>query len=564
MLFGSDFLTIYLPFKVFARHMFFVYHDLPLWMPNIFFGMPIYASSSLLYFYPTDFLFMLLPIPLQYTYAPDVMIHMLAAGAGMYLFLRSMGMEKNSGLLGGLFVMMSGFLVSFAIAGHINNIKAGSLIPFVFYFGNMGIRNKKVSYFLACGLVMALQIFATGMQIMAYTFMAFAMYVLYVIIFEEKETKSRLYFLFMLLLAGLFSVLFSAAQFFPSFQYKDYSWRGNFTYNDFISWSMNPKELITMILPQFFGLTSENYRGYMSLSMTTYYMGILPLLFVPFAFLTRKHKKMMIFIAAAAAFFFLLSFGGYTPLYKLFYHVPVFNQFRNPSRFIYVASFLIVIMAASGLNSVINIAGDKNYNSGFKASPVLKVWKYWVIVLATVAAAAAVILLNENMITGIITSSYRDAKNAEMPLGIVSAAVDTLKNDLLWMAGAVIIAALMVYLFARRRLKSAFIFIAILACFHFADTYRIERNFVKTGDYSNFVSGNDAVSGILKQDKEPGRVADFGFLWGPNKALYSNLETVKGLHGLVPLLFINMENKQLFNLINLNRAFNIKYNITAD
>ncbi|HNZ29872.1 MAG TPA: hypothetical protein PKJ42_07765, partial [Candidatus Goldiibacteriota bacterium] len=89
ILFGHDFLSVYLPFKMFAQKAVFTFGQLPLWMPDLFFGAPGIASSSMIFYYPTDLLFMLLPFPLQNTYAPDVIIHLAAAFAGTYLFLKA-------------------------------------------------------------------------------------------------------------------------------------------------------------------------------------------------------------------------------------------------------------------------------------------------------------------------------------------------------------------------------------------------------------------------------------------------------------------------------------------
>ena len=87
-LFGHDAVNIYLPFRVFAKDIFFQYGQMPVWMPNIFMGIPLIASSSLLYFYPTNLLFMILPFPLEQTLTVDIIIHMFVAGWGTYLFLK--------------------------------------------------------------------------------------------------------------------------------------------------------------------------------------------------------------------------------------------------------------------------------------------------------------------------------------------------------------------------------------------------------------------------------------------------------------------------------------------
>ena len=38
ILFGHDTINIYMPFKIFAKEVTSKFHDIPLWMPNLFFG----------------------------------------------------------------------------------------------------------------------------------------------------------------------------------------------------------------------------------------------------------------------------------------------------------------------------------------------------------------------------------------------------------------------------------------------------------------------------------------------------------------------------------------------
>jgi hypothetical protein len=82
-LFGADTFSLHLPFFLFAKKIWMTYHELPLWMPGIFMGMPAIDSTNLIYFYPTNLLFILLPLPAEQLYAVDQMIHMAAAALGI-------------------------------------------------------------------------------------------------------------------------------------------------------------------------------------------------------------------------------------------------------------------------------------------------------------------------------------------------------------------------------------------------------------------------------------------------------------------------------------------------
>jgi hypothetical protein len=145
-LFGADTFSLHLPFFLFAKKTWMTYHELPLWMPGIFMGMPAIDSTNLIYFYPTNLLFILLPLPAEQLYAVDQLIHMAAAAFGMYLLLIRHKMAAQAAFFGAVFYMLSGPLVSFAYNGHWPDIKALALAPFVLYFINRGVADKKIFY----------------------------------------------------------------------------------------------------------------------------------------------------------------------------------------------------------------------------------------------------------------------------------------------------------------------------------------------------------------------------------------------------------------------------------
>ncbi|MCE5299674.1 MAG: YfhO family protein [Spirochaetia bacterium] len=550
VLFGTDMFTIYLPFKIFAKQMLTQYADLPLWMPHLFFGVPLLASSSLLYFYPTDLIAMFLPIEPQYLYVPDMMIHMFLAFLGMFLYMRQTGARREAALFAGTVFMVSGFMMSYIYVGHWNNIKAGALIPLIFYFTEKGLSEKRLLHLLNAGIFLALQVLATGMQIMAYTLLGTGLLAVYRA-WQSRSEKGAMPKLLMLFAASVAAAaVFSALQLLPSLPYTDFSWRGSFTYNDFISWSIHPLETLSFILPQVFGLSDRTYFGGMPFNLTTYYFGIIPLLFVPFAFMGKKRKEAL-FLSAASVLFLILAFGGFTPLYKIFYYVPIFKQFRNPSRFIYVMTFFVTVLSGMGLNAVLEAAADKN-DGGAK--------KFFRAVSITAGALALFFLvMAAGPVTGFVSGLYRAIKGAAIPAEIAVKVSGMARADMLAFAALAAAFLLVVWLMLSGRLKSALAAALLLCVLNFADVYRIEKKFVIMDDYSKYVQAKDPVADVLRQDKDIYRAADFSFAWGPNRNVYHGIEGVKGMHGLIPSDYMNMEQSGIFNILGADRYFNIKY-----
>ena len=559
ILFGTDTIGIYHAFRVFAERLFGQSGAMPVWMPHIFLGVPLIASSSLLYFYPTDFIFLFLPGAPEATYTIDIIIHMAAAAAGVFLFLRRIPVGRNAALFAASAIMVSGYLISYIYVGHWNNIKAGALIPFVFYFTHRAITEKKFFYAASAGLIMAFQVLATGMQVMAYTFIGAGLYAAYYLVFEEKNKKARIKTAAVILAASLAAVLLSAAQFLPSLEYKDYSWRGDFSYGHFISWSLHPLEAITFLLPGLFGLYGKTYFGSMPFNLTTYYLGLIPFLLTPFAFLPGKNRKFSLFAGAAALLFLVLSFGGFTPLYRLLYHIPVLNQFRVPSRYLYVFTFFIIALAAIGLNNIFSAEKDKDY----KKSVYYRLWKreflilggvYLVFFLALAAGGAG----------GIVEAASGMLRGRAVDAGLKRQAAEMIRGDIAWFIGVSFLFAITIFAVITGRLKNYLAAAMVLLVINFADAYRIDKNFIRYDDYNTIINPNNPITAFFDSRRGIYRVAGLDRAAGPNKGIYYDIETTGGNHGLAPARTMKMKKAGFFSRLDINRIFNVKYYVSQN
>ncbi|HXB97413.1 MAG TPA: hypothetical protein VNZ54_05125 [bacterium] len=164
-----------------------------------------------------------------------------------------------------------------------------------------------------------------------------------------------------LCVAALFLVLLAAPQLFPSLQYKSYSWREGFSYDNFISWSFDPKESLAWVVPGFFGWREPTYHGSWPFCLTTEYFGLLPwaLAFAAVAAWWAapgpwrdRLRRPQAFFLGLAAFSFLAGVGRYFPLHHLFFHLPVYNGFRTWTRFLCLMTFSVCVLAGFGWDAL--------------------------------------------------------------------------------------------------------------------------------------------------------------------------------------------------------------------
>ena len=540
ILYGYDIITLDLPFSVFAREVFSAYKNLPFWLPGIFFGIPLIDSANLIIFYPLNFFYIISNFPPHLTYTIDMVLHLFMAGAGMYLFLRRESIRKEASFLGGFIFMLSGCLVSFSASGQMGIIKAASFIPLIFYFTKRAFDSGTVLNFAAISFLLSLQVLSLGQQVMVYTA---AGIIIYFIFLCATQPRSRLKKKTILFAAAIPAVaLFSAPQFFPPLEYIRHSWREGMGLAHFTSWSFNPKELVSLVYPGFFGLEGESYTGYIPNNLTTYYSGILVFFLAGFGF-AGEAKKKALFFSGAALLFLLASFGGYLPGYGFLYNIPLIGKFRNPSRMIYLFTFFISVLAAAGTHNII-------------------VDRYR-------AKKAAIVLFSGGIFFTALFFAGFGAKLAGNAAGLLwNPDFTGTKPDALSMFSsdsAMIIVILFCGAAALQLMgpKKAVIYgLAALFCLHAADIYRVEKKFISFKKYNEVVDPRNAVAKYFSGIKKPFRAYEINPVSLPNKNIFYGIDFLNGYHGLAPKKFMELSAAGAFSKGEINRMLNVRYYLT--
>ena len=135
-------------------------------------------------------------------------------------------------------------------------------------------------------------------------------------------------------------------------------------------WSWPPQEAIDLIAPDFFGRWSGHETrpytgitgrspewettgdGFANFKLESTYLGMIPFALALFALLHQPRGRERRFWALAALVALLLAAGKFTPLYGLFYRLPLMGSIRNPNKFLQVFQLLLGILAAFGAQSL--------------------------------------------------------------------------------------------------------------------------------------------------------------------------------------------------------------------
>ena len=370
--------------KSFFAESFKRFHYIPLWNPYSFGGAPFAANTESAIFYPSNLFFLAFPINLAFGYV--FISDLFLLGFFTYLFSREMKLDKFSSLVSSITIMFSGTITSRILPGHIFILDSIIWFPLLLLCYQKGIESGKIIYGFLAGITIALILLAGNPQLALYEILSGALFSIAILLIDQRNfaiiAKKMLQIFFASIVIG---VSLSAIQLIPSIEFSRLSVRSlGLSYLFASDFSLHPYQLITFLLPHFFGspLVKNTYWGINgNFWELCAYAGIFPLLLSVIAFLHKRHKYAFLFVFLGL-FSLFFSFGRFGFIFPFFYSlVPGFDLFRAPARFLFVYEFSIAILAGMGASSLM----DKNLN--------LKILKRSIGFLILLAVTCGVILL---------------------------------------------------------------------------------------------------------------------------------------------------------------------------
>ena len=128
------------------------------------------------------------------------------------------------------------------------------------------------------------------------------------------------------------------------------------------NWSFSFQEMITFLVPSFYGFGGATYWGTIEPAMTDFpnYIGLLTIIFTLYALIKNKKNYYLLFFIINSLFFLFLSMGKNFFLFEDIFNVlPFFNKFRVPMMSLMMFQFSIIIISAIGLQYFIENIDDK-------------------------------------------------------------------------------------------------------------------------------------------------------------------------------------------------------------
>jgi len=320
------------------------------WTDAMYSGYPIIADPQALSWYPIFHL--MRALGLSWTLF-EIAGYVLASTTA-FLLVRRLTASTTAGVFGGIVYGFSGIML--AHLNHFNQLHAAAWLPLVVY-GLLLIRNDRYREGAASGgLALGLMWTAGHPQLVVYgAYLCAALVATWLWIDRPPFVVARRRVLWWGVAAAL-GVALAAVLILPAAELGALSRRGERDWNLYISMSLPPAQLLTLLFPMSFGGFSPGsgasvpYTGAASLVEMGGYAGLLPLALAFLAMVAqspwRREARLWALLTIAAV---MLCVGPATPLGTLFFYAPGYANFRAPARHLFVVTFCLSVASGIGL-----------------------------------------------------------------------------------------------------------------------------------------------------------------------------------------------------------------------
>lgn len=519
-----------------------------LWMPYFFSGMPTFGNVAYIP-HNVSYVQTVVQYALNLFYLNGhwtwFIVYYLLAGIFMFLLMRTFSFSRAAALLGAILFMFGPFNIGLASEGHGSKLMALSYVPLVFLLTHRVFEHRSLLNFGLLAAALGTLLLTNHMQIVYYAFIVIGLYLVYHIILDiRSDPKSAAVKTLLLLGALAIGFCISSYIYLSVYEYSHFSIRGGgsagasggLSWDYATNWSENPAELLTLLVPSFFGFQSPYYWGTMPMTNSTIYIGIMPILLSVIAIAYHRTRIAMFFLVAAVLLF-LLSFGKHFPfVYQLFFdYLPFFNKFRAPQMALHLLPFVVAFLAGTGLEYLL----DRE-----KIAVAERLSRTLLIVAGTLLGVLVILFLIKTSLFQTLSGSML-AREDELALyrqqyGAKATEIMTqlkqMRFDMLWkdLVKFVIIAACglgLVSLYLKNKMSGALFALGVIAITSL-DLYLViqKGNFISPKPQAvleqKFVP--DATTAFLQQQPGLFRVFPLGELFMDNTYAYHGVQSIGG------------------------------------
>jgi len=244
--------------------------EIPLWNPHLFAGIPFLAAGQHSALYPFSIIFY--AIPLAKAYGWFSALQLALAGLAMYFLTRVLRVNRAGSLISAITYMFSGFYIVSVVFSMM--ISAAVWLPAMLGCTELILRRSEerldgggkstIPWILLGAIALALQFLAGHVEISVYSLLVVGLYAAWRLMsFGLRSRNSGAVVRAGGQVAGMLflGIGLGAIQWIPLYELVSESFRqGSASYSDIVGWAYPNRQIITFLIPDFFG--NPSHHGY--------------------------------------------------------------------------------------------------------------------------------------------------------------------------------------------------------------------------------------------------------------------------------------------------------------
>ena len=525
-----------------------MYGEYPYWLPSIFGGMPtIHSLQNISNYYFPNYVLNILKL----FSTPEIwtqLLHLVFGGLGVYILLKFLKTNSWTAIIGAISFLLIPYMNVCIVHGHGSQIMTASYFPWICYSLFRLRENITIQNLGLLAILVGFQLQRGHIQIAYYTWLMIGIFALFSI-FSNKTQFKFYYYILIALCSGF---LMSISIIWPSYIYSEHSIRsisnGGAAFEYATNWSFSFSEMITFLVPSFYGFGGSTYWGTIEPAMTDFpnYLGLVTIIFSLYALIIKNKNFYLLFFIINSLLFLLLSMGKNLFLFEdIFNILPFFNKFRVPMMGLMMFQFSIIIVSIIGLQHFIDNINNKRQI------------KHLIIIISFIGLALLFI-------------KFIRVNTINLDSSIINIIKDMIHNDLNKSIFIIFIFISTLTYLLYNTINKTYV-LAVILLITCIDMYFVNNKII---NYNKVVLNSETIHGVLKPlnslksintiDNIPSRSISFtGYNGIRNWMAYSNLQDITGYHpaklknyGLFePYLNTNI-GRNLFKMLNVEKIIN--------
>ncbi len=365
----------------------------PLWSNNMFSGMPMYLTTTVIHENIFKYIYKISTLGL-----PDPANLIFLYLLGFYILLCALKLDQRLAIAGAIAYAFSSYFFIIIQAGHVTKAMALAFVPIMVAGILLCYKKEYTKGFMLAVIGMGLEIYSNHLQITYYTIMAMILLVICYFIDAIRNKQLPAFFKSSAIVtaAAVLAILPNITTIYSVYDYGKFSTRGPSELTEkkvsdgldigyATDWSYGIAETMTLLIPDFMGGASQTeldkksatyqalvqnagegqaqqfikqaplYWGDQPITSGPTYAGaIIIFLFVLGLFLVKEIDKW--WLLAATILSILLAWGKNFQFFTdiFFNHFPGYNKFRAVSMTLALAEFTLPLLGLLGLKKVLD------------------------------------------------------------------------------------------------------------------------------------------------------------------------------------------------------------------